>query len=173
MRSTAIKKIVINALACAIVFAVTLIAVPAPVVGNINLGDGALLICVYLLSSFPTAIACALGAALADIVGGYAIYVPATFIIKLLMGICVLGLSRLLERVHLPTVPARIVGVLLAECVMIAGYWIYEATVLSYGFIPAAANIPFNAIQGSVAIVLSQLALPVLEKARLLRNVKQ
>ena len=170
MKSAAIKNIVIYALACAIVFAATLIAVPAPMVGNVNLGDCAILLCVFLINSFPLSVACALGAALADLVSGYAIYIPATFLIKLLMGLCALGVCKLLLRVRLPKLPSRIIGAILAEWVMIAGYWIYEATVLSYGFLAAAANIPFNAVQGGIAIVISQLALPILQKAKLFRS---
>jgi len=48
----------------------------------------------------------------------------------------------------------RIVSAVMAEAVMVVGYFLYEALVLKYGW-AAAANIPFNAVQGSLGIVLA------------------
>lgn len=166
MRSESVKKLALCALSCAFVLAATLLYIPAPVVGNVNLGDCALLLCAFLIGGVPTAIACGLGAALADLITGYAIYVPATFCIKVLMGLCALGILTLAKRIKLPALPARLIAAFLAEAVMILGYWGYEATVLSYGWIASAANIPFNAIQGTAALLVSTLAFPILQKAK-------
>lgn len=170
MKNTVLQKTVYGALACALVFVATMLAVPAPLVGNVNLGDGFLLLCTCLSSSPLTAIACALGAMLSDVVGGYAIYAPATFLIKLLMGLCVIGVGRGLTRMRFPAVPARLIASILAECMMIFGYWGYESVALSYGFLAAAANIPFNAIQGTIGIMLSQILVPILQKTKIMQT---
>ncbi len=169
MKNSVIQKTVYCALACALVFVATMLAVPAPLVGNVNLGDGFLLLCTCLSSSPLVAVACALGATLSDVVGGYAIYAPATFLIKLLMGLCVIGIHRGLIRMRFPAVPARLIGSILAECIMIFGYWGYESVALSYGFLAAAANIPFNAMQGAIGILLSQILVPILQKTKILQ----
>lgn len=172
MKSNAIRKLALCALSCALVFVATMLSVPAPLVGNVNLGDGALLLCMLLMCNIPTAFACGMGAALADLVSGYAIYIPATFFIKLFMGLCVLALLRVLPRVKLPSFPTRLIAAFCAEIIMILGYWVYEATVLSYGWIGAVANIPFNAIQGTIAILIAQIAYPILQKTNLFRQKK-
>lgn len=164
MKSNTVRKLALCSLSCALVFAATLLLLPAPLVGNVNLGDCALLLCILLMCDLPTAFACATGAALADLVTGYAIYIPATFCIKLLMCLCVLGLSRFLTRIKIPAFPVRLISAFGAEAIMILGYWTYEATVLSYGWIGAAANLPFNAIQGTVALLVSLIAYPLLQK---------
>ncbi len=173
MKKRTINKLVLCALWCALTLVATLLAVPAPLVGNVNLGDSVLLIGAALSGGIPTAIACALGAFLADVIGGYAIYAPATLVIKLLMGLCAASLASLPKRTRLPKLVARILGAVTAEVIMILGYWLYESTVLSYGFLGAAANLPFNAVQGAVAILLSQILIPLLEKIPLFRNSKE
>ena len=166
MASRNIQKIVTSALFCALVFVFTSILVPAPAVGNVNLGDGALLLAAWTLGGPWAAVSAALGAALSDLVSGYAIYAPATFVIKAAMVAVAILAHSLLGRLHLPARLCRLASALLAEIVMILGYFAYEATVLGYG-IGAVANIPFNTVQGGVAIVLSGLLFELLSHTRL------
>ena len=69
--------------------ATMIIKIPTPLHGYANLGD-----CIVLLSAFLMPVsygfcAAAIGSALADVLSGYAMYAPATFIIKGLMVIAV------------------------------------------------------------------------------------
>ena len=164
MNRQKIRKIVFGAMFCALTYAATWIYVPAPAVGNVNLGDGVLLLCAWVLGGPWTAIAAALGATLADLTMGYAIYAPATFVIKALMVTAALLVGRLLSKARFPKLLLRVLSATAAEIVMIAGYFLYEALVLQYG-IAAAGNILFNAVQGVVGMIIACLCYAVLERA--------
>lgn len=159
-------KIVLTALFAALVFVFTLLSVPAPLVGNVNLGDGMVLLCAFVLGGPWSAVAAGLGAGLCDVVSGYAIYAPGTFVIKALVATVAFLLARLLTKMHLPKKAALPLASLAGEIVMMGGYFLYEATFLSYG-LGAAANLPFNAIQGACGIAVALLSYTVLYKMKL------
>ncbi|MBQ7336446.1 MAG: ECF transporter S component [Clostridia bacterium] len=165
MYSKHIRKLVFSAMFCALVFTVTWIAVPAPFAGNINLGDSMLLLGAWMLGGPWSVVACAVGAALTDLLGAYAIYTPGTLIIKALMVLAAIGVKKVASR--LPAVPRYVLSALTAEAVMVVGYYLYESLFLSYGFTAAALNIPFNLIQGSAAIVVACLLRGLFSKIHL------
>ncbi len=153
MHSKHIRKLVFSAMFCALVFAATWLSVPSPLGGNVNLGDGFLLLGAWTLGGAWSLVACALGAALTDLLSAYALYAPATLVIKALMGLVALMLFKLFSK--LPSIPRCIVSGIAAEIVMVLGYFLYEG--ILYGFLAAAVNIPFNLIQGAVAVVVATL----------------
>ena len=163
MNQQRIRKIVFSAMFCALVFAATWIYVPAPAVGNVNLGDGVLLLSAWMLGGPWAAVSAALGATLADLSSGFAIYAPATFLIKAAMVCTALLVCRLLSQTKLPKRLARVFSAVTAELVMILGYLAYEALFLHYG-IAAIANIPFNAVQGAFAVILSSVVYELLSR---------
>ena len=57
---------------------------------------------------------------------------------------------------------AYIVGGVLAEILMIVGYYVFEGFL--YGFVPSAVNIPANAVQGVAGIVIGTVLIKILEK---------
>ena len=158
-----LRKLVFGAMFAALVFAATWISIPM-VIGNINLGDGVLLLAAWMLGGPWAALAAAIGATLTDLVGGYAIYAPATFVIKALMVFVAIAALKVFQKVKLHAVVARVLSALAAEIVMIAGYFVYEATVIGLGW-GALVSIPFNAVQGAVAILFASLLYQVLAKA--------
>ncbi len=160
-------KLVLSAVFCALVFAMTYISIPTPPIGNINLGDCMIIICACVLGGAYSVLAGALGATLCDIASGYVIYAPATFVIKAVMILIILTFRKqiLKNKGYL----SLILSGILAELVMIAGYFLYEAIFLSYGF-GAIANIPFNAIQGVINIVVSILIFVLLKRINLIKN---
>lgn len=168
MKKQNLLKIVMSALFCALTFAATWVAIPV-VIGNVNAGDGVLLLCAYLLGGPWAAVAAAVGAALADLTMGYAVYAPATLVIKALMVLVALGVYRLLGRTRLPSRIGRLLASVAAECVMVLGYFAYEALALQLG-LGASASIPFNLVQGGVAVVLAMLAYELIARARLRRD---
>lgn len=156
------KKIVLSALLAALVCVATmLIKVPSPLNGYLNLGDGIVLLSAWLLPFPYGAVAAGLGSALADLLSGYAVYAPATFVIKALMALVALGTCKLLAEKG-KGLPARILGGVLAETVMILGYFLFEGVL--YGFVPSLVNIPANAVQGVAGIVIGVLLITLLEK---------
>ena len=145
---TKLRKVAICGLMAAFVFVATQIRIPTAI-GYINLGDGVILISSFILGPiafFPAAI----GSALSDLLAGYAQYIIPTFIIKGLMGY-VAGLY--IRKVKL-TVPKKILIGVIAEIIMIAGYFIFEALPFMYGPAAAAGSLFFNMIQGIAAVVI-------------------
>ena len=169
MKNERIYKLVLSAVFCALVFTMTWISIPAPTVGNINLGDCMVLLSGVLLGNAYGAVAAGLGAALCDLAGGYAIYAPATFVIKALMVVVVfLGCKYIPRGKQL----SLILSALVAEMVMILGYLVYEAFALGYG-VGAVASIPFNAIQGGANIVVFVLLFTLLSRAGIVKMLTE
>lgn len=164
MTQKRLRKLIFSAMFCALVFAATWISIPAPLVGNVNLGDGVLLLCAWMLGGAWAAVAAAMGAALCDLALSYAIYAPATLVIKALMVALAIAVVKLLSHLHMHVRVARLISAVCAELIMILGYFAYEALALGYG-IAAAANIPFNAIQGALGITVALVVYEVLHRA--------
>lgn len=143
-----LRKVAICGLMAAFVFVATQIRIPTAI-GYINLGDPVILISSFILGPiafFPAAI----GSALSDLLAGYAQYIIPTFIIKGLMGY-VAGVS--LRKFNITVLKKIIIGVI-AEIIMIAGYFIFEALPFMYGPEAAAGSLFFNFIQGVAAVVI-------------------
>lgn len=159
------KKLVVSAMMTALTCVFTaIIKIPSPLKGYINPGDCVVLTAGWLLPPTYSFAVAGLGSAMADIFSGYTLYAPATFIIKGLMSITAFMGFKLFHN-KLGNTPSRIIGGAVAEIVMIAGYWVFEG--LQYGFIPSAVNIPPNAVQGAVGLVLGLLLMKTFEKSKI------
>ena len=83
-----------SSLAAAVVFLLTyLIKVPLAS-GYVHFGDGAIYVFAMILEAPYVAVAAAFGAMLADIASGYTIYAPFTFVIKILIAVPFIIISR-------------------------------------------------------------------------------
>ncbi|MBQ8416319.1 MAG: ECF transporter S component [Clostridia bacterium] len=168
MSTKNVKKTVLAAAFGALVFAATWILVPAPL-GNVNLGDSMLLLGAWALGGPLVAVACALGAALCDLLSAYAIYAPATLLIKACMVFAALGVQKLTQ--SLPRLLRLLLCALSAEAVMVTGYFAWEC--ILYGALPAAVNIPFNLIQGGICTVVAIVLYELLHRTGLLRLLNE
>ena len=82
------KKIVLCSLFTALTTVATIvIQIPLSISGYINFGDVFVLLAAFLLGPIYGAVSAGVGAMLADILTGFAIYAPATLIIKALMAV--------------------------------------------------------------------------------------
>ncbi len=116
-----------------------------------NLGD-CFIMYFAALYGYPTVGAAVIGAGLADLLVGYAIFLPATVIIKGLMAFLT---AFLISRRTGPLY--RIMVAILCECVMVGGYYLYQA-ILFRSFVSLLASVPADVLQGVVGI-LGYLAL--------------
>ena len=159
------KKLVVTALMAALSCVATMvIEIPSPMKGYVNLGDSIVLTAGWLLSPVWGFCAAGIGSALADLLSGYVIYVPATLIIKGLMAIVAYYGFALLHT-KCGNLTSRIIGGIAAELVMIAGYFVFAGFLYGYG--AAALNIPGNAVQGVVGIVIGIVLTQILEKSKI------
>ena len=146
------KRLTTCAIFAAIICVVTtFVAVPAPAIGNVNLGDIFILCAAWLLGPLG-AVSAGIGACLADLFSGFAIYAPATLVIKTLMALVCYYTYVCFEKVIKYQFIPRLISAILAECVMVLGYFVYESFI--YGVTAAVASIPFNLIQSSICLVI-------------------
>ena len=149
--------------------ATILIKIPSPLNGYINLGDGIVLLAAWVLPLPYGVIAAGLGSALADVFSGYFVYAPATFVIKALMAIVAYSLYKLFAKKIKSTV-SRIFSGILAEIVMILGYYLFEGVL--YGFVSSLVNIPANAVQAVAGIVIGVALITIFEKQNIIKLLK-
>ena len=161
-RNHLVKPVTASVFAALICVATMVVNIPIPATkGYINLGDCVILLGAVILGPVYGAAAAGLGSMLSDLLLGYTYYAPGTLVIKALTAMCAALLFRAAEhKIKTPFLPAAIA----AECVMTAGYFLYESTVLGYG-LAAAAAIPSNLIQAGAAVGLGSILF------RLLRGV--
>ncbi len=156
------KNIIISSLLAAVIFVLTrLVSVPTvSAVGNVNLGDCAVLISAWLLPCRYAFLASGVGSALADLTSPYAVYTPATFIIKGLMAAvaCIIFDKFKCKK----NFSKSIVSGVAAELIMIVGYLLFEG--ILYGFGTAILNVPFNAVQGVVGLTSAVILFGILKK---------
>ena len=119
------------------------------------------------------AAAAGLGTMLADVVGGYASYAPATLVIKAVMAVAAYFVSRLLKkairREKLDVLP-RAVSALVGEALMVLGYFFFEGVLLGMGM-GAAAGIPSNLVQAVTGIVIALVLVALLKGSKALDKI--
>lgn len=159
------KKIVMAAMMASLACVATMIIkIPSPLQGYINLGDCIVLLSGFMLSPIYAFLAAGIGSALADILSGYVLYAPITFIIKGAMAIVAFyGFKILSKKCGKPW--SRIISGIVAEIIMILGYFVFEG--IMYGFAASIVNIPANAVQGAAGLVLGVILAKIFEKSKI------
>ena len=136
------KNLVITSMLAALIFVITfLIAIPVPSTSAyVNIGDS-VVYCAGILVGAPWAAAAAgIGSMLADWAVGVPIYMPATLIIKAIMGfVC----AKIAKNGKLPRF---ILGCITGGAIMVIGYGAYEVFFMN-GWGYATATIVGNLIQ--------------------------
>ena len=165
MRKSSWRRLVYTALFTALTTVATMvIQVPMPMSGYVNLGDAMVLLSAWFLGPLYGSVAAGIGSMLADLLSGYAYYAPGTLVVKGLMAVVAAlvysALSRKSNGKHL----AKVVSGLLAESVMVAGYFGYAGLILGNG-LAAALSIPGNVIQGGFGVVVSTVVCLALGQA--------
>ena len=145
--------------------ATMVLQVPSPTGGYMNLGDTVVILGAYLLGPVWGAVAGGVGPALADLLSGYPMYVPATLVIKAVMGVVAAVLYRALGKKGWG-VPVCAVA---AEIPMVVGYWLFDGF-LAGSLAGSAAGIPSNLVQAAFGIVVSTLLTLALRKSGYVRK---
>lgn len=164
MKQNKIFRLVLAALFAAIVCVATMVVqFKTPEGGYLNLGDCFVLLSGWFLGPVYGALAAGIGSALADM-PAYPTYAPATFVIKALMAIAAYFIFKALSKK--PFI-ARLIGGIVAESIMVLGYFGYEAII--YGP-SASANIVFNVMQGTVGLVAAIAVATLISKNKTLNS---
>lgn len=159
------RKIVIAALLATLCcIATMIIKIPSPLKGYLNLGDCIVLISGWLLPVNYGFLAAGIGSALADLFSGYVMYAPITFLVKGCMAVAAFYGFKGMHKT-LGNLAARMISGIVAEVIMILGYYIFEG--FMYGFIPSAVNIPANGVQGIAGLIIGVILIKVMEKRKI------
>ncbi|MEE0866682.1 MAG: ECF transporter S component, partial [Clostridia bacterium] len=116
MNQTKVNKIVISAVFAALICVMTMFFPIKLPNGYANLGDCFIILAGCAVGPIWGAGAAAIGASLADLLLGYGLYAPATFVIKALMGIAVGLIFSKLRNKNL--FAAALVSAVCAEIIM-------------------------------------------------------
>ncbi|MGN0292826.1 MAG: ECF transporter S component [Lachnospiraceae bacterium] len=163
-----VKDITVTALMAALVFAGTYyLKIPIPAMGGyIHLGDSMIFLTVCILGKKEGAIAGAIGAALADLLGGYAIWMVPTFFIKAIMAL-IMGV--LAERSH--RTYGWVAGCLAGCIFQVAAY--SAATAFLFDKASALAMITGNTVQSLGGFLVAFAVFTVMHNAGLVAAIKR
>ncbi|MCI5956166.1 MAG: ECF transporter S component [Clostridiales bacterium] len=130
--------------------------------GYIHLGDGFILLGAALLgwASVPAA---AVGSMLADLLGGYTLYILPTFVIKGLVAAAAVCAVRGKKPYWL-----TVLMLAAAELVMVAGYFVTEWLILGYGLAAAAGAVVPNLVQGLSGVVVGAVLIPLMKRVKIM-----
>ncbi|HIS81440.1 MAG TPA: ECF transporter S component [Candidatus Scatomonas merdavium] len=163
------RRATVTALMAALVFLGTYIfKIPSPFGGYAHLGDCMIILSVCLLGTGHAVLAAAIGAGLADLLGGYMIWVVPTAVIKgvwaLLMG---LFMYRILKNMKFGWLAGAVIGGL----VQIVLYTIVKIPL--YGQYGALAEVSLLAGQTVCGIVFGSVLYLIFEKSSVLGRLQR
>jgi uncharacterized membrane protein len=154
---TPTTQIAIAAVMAALVCVATLlIQVPIPATdGFFNIGDGVIMVAALTFGPLVGAVAGGIGAATADLIGGWYVYVIPTLIIKGAEGFLT---GWIISRGQNQSFQKTIFAWFIGGFEMFLGYFLFQVTI--YGFDAALFEVPFNLVQmvmsGVIGIPLSR-----------------
>ncbi len=160
MNQRQILRLCLAATMAAIIYVFTAIFHIPTHTGYTHVGDGFLYLAACLLPGPYAAAAGAIGAGLADLLSGYAIWAPGTVVIKSLTALC---FSHRAERI---VCPRNLFALVPAWALCIGGYFLYEGA-LTGNFAVALLGIPGYIVQVLCSTVLYLSLGKALDGARL------
>lgn len=163
MENQKVRKLVLSALMAALVYVATsIIQIPSPVNGYVNLGDCFVLLSGWLLGPWYGAAAAGIGSMLVDLLSGYGHYVPGTLIIKGLDALVAALIFRALGRGKTAMLVSRHRG----GDHHGPGLFCLRLHDPGQGSGRAAASIPGNIVQGIAGIAIGLALAVLLQKAK-------
>lgn len=170
MKKDGVRSLILSAMFAALCCVTTMLVQFPTIGGYTNIGEAMCLLSGLILGPWYGFAAAGVGSALADLMAGYAHYVPGTFVVKGLVAMFAALLVRplLRQRARLPLWRLALLEVP-SEVFMIVGYFGYKALILGKG-LAAAASIPNNLVQAAIGIVVSSLLYTALRKVPQLQN---
>lgn len=153
------QELVFTALMTALVFAATYLPhIPIPL-GYAHLGDAVIFLLALLAPRRAALFAACIGSALADFLGGFALWIVPTLVIKFVMAEIVYRIGRRGAAIAPRT--SVIMALLLSSLWMAAAYTLAGAVL--YASLPAAlASTPGLLMEGLVNGVIAAMLLPML-----------
>ena len=171
------QRIVATSLMMGLIVVCTMfIKIPIPLTtGYVHLGDAMIFLSVIILGTRYAAISSAFGSTLGDLLSGFAMWAPWTFVIKGLMAI-VAGIifKSVMKGAKVPNsratvTKATIIASIPAGILMVVGYFIAEGVM--YGsWVTPWIGVPWNIGQFLVGIIIALVINKALVKSGLLKK---
>lgn len=155
MRRNRIKMMCISGIFSAIVFVVTAYLHIPTYNGYVHCGDGFIFLAACILPTPYAMLVGAIGALLADLLTGFAIWAPGSVVIKALIAMLFSCKAKKIVTVR------NSIMLLPAALISIVGYYLYEALITG-SFIVSLSGIPGSAVQAvasSIVFVTAGLAM--------------
>lgn len=168
-KSISTFEIAVIAVMSALTMVATMMSINfAPTGGYFNFGDVIVVTTALLFGSIIGGVTGGLGSALADIILGYGLFAPFTFIIKGTEGFVVGYLAGGKENTSLSR---KILAWLIGGIIIIAGYWIAEVFFLGIGA-PAATTeaLTINSLQAIISILGIPISIQVRKRLPIIRD---
>jgi len=151
------QSIALCGMMAAVIFIATYLFKVPMVFGYVHLGDGFILLTAAVLG-WPAVLSAAIGSMLADLLAGYSLYMLPTFVIKGAMAaVAVIACTKKSQ-------PLQMLYMLIAEAVMVAGYFVTDWLILGYGWGAATAAVVGNVLQGLSGVAVWMLLMPVVKR---------
>lgn len=154
------QSLVLYSLFIALVATVTYFGFPMAF-GYINLGDAVIFSIALVFGPVAGLISGAIGSALADVILGYAVWAPFTFVIKGLEGYLV-GLASVAFMKY--GFKSKKVSLMLGFAFLVLNVGYFFTGAFLYSFPAAIADAPLNIVQGIVAISLALPLAPIIKR---------
>ena len=168
MRSdVSMKALTKMAMMAAITFVgIYTVKIPVPN-GYVHIGDCMVFLSVLLLGAKKGALAGSIGAAMSDLLAGYAHWVFPTFLIKFIMAMI---MGMFVEK-WMPKVKWNwLIGAAVGGIVQVALYFV--ADTVMFGMAMGIVDIPGNAIQTVAGIILTGVMVTMFQKSGVLDRLK-
>lgn len=170
MQNEQLKSLIKTGLFIAIIFVLTsTLKIPIAITGGYtHLGDCAIFLGVLILGKKRGTVAAAFGAALADLLGGFIIWVVPTFLIK---GIMAFIIGLIIENVLKNNNYNWLIGAILGGLFQIVGYTTVK--IFMFGTSTAFATIPTITGQTVCSLIIFSVVYTVLVKSKSLELLRE
>ena len=155
-----LKKSIVSGVFCAMIFVLTMFVKFPVASGYVHFGDALIYICSSVIGPWGI-IAGALGEGIADIAGGFAIYFPATVIVKALIAVPFAFFNNKNEKIL--SIKSS-VFTLVSGAVTVFGYFVADL-IIDKAY--AVADIPGNVIQALGSAVLFIIIAAAFDKSKI------
>lgn len=148
MRQENLRKLTTASIFAALIFVFTFTFKIPNISGYTHLGDAFIFLGIFFLDWRYATLAAGVGAALADLIGGYPLWVGPTFLIKATM---VLLAVFLIKKVFHENKVGTVVAFVVAGAWQVFGYFV--AATLLFDKAYALGSVPGNTVQSAVGIL--------------------
>lgn len=167
-KKTSVKAMCFTGIMAAIIFVFTYTFKISLGTGYTHLGDTMIFLSIILLGWKKSCLASGIGAALADLIGGYPAWVLPTFAIKLLM---VILCGLIAEKVLSNKTIGYLIGAILGGAFQIGAYTLVK--VILYDKAYALTTLPALAIQTVVGVVTAVILIAIFNKTKVTEKLQK